>query len=549
MSSSLITRVASRAVTQAADEMDGRVLTRPVLAHTDGLGQVAAVDVEIGDASQVLRNVPLARANRALTYADIGSAVRLRRSGAGQWEVIGFSREFPGTYTRTVVNLIDFSSGPAQDLSRSDRALTYIELSIFGTYGVIPYGAVGGFVGGGVGPGAGGGPVPGGGGNAGGGVDPEDPEEPVDPGTGTGGGQNTGGGGTTIPGSGVDIPEVPVDPDIDPPDPVTPAAYLEPLLWDGAQFLGTRSETFVAANGATGSRHRIWTSPDGNVWTRREGAIDFAPTRMLFNGTRYVALGAIYAATSTNLDNAWSARAQAPLDGVKPFPRFPSSNITFGGGVWTGTQFVVVGTQGYCETSPDGLTWTLRGLDSLTSIMGLNSLAHIGGVYVATVGFHAIYRSTDLETWTQIAYTPVSPNPNGYFRVKALAVDGKFYVVGEKYRPAADAISPNTDDPVLMRSDDAGLTWTTVGYSFTGPTASSNLNLVRFNSLFVARGGNFSAAAATIAGWSIDRSIRSGSVLVAGPTVLVGVDRQGLTGPLRLVRTTDGITWTEASDY
>jgi hypothetical protein len=150
MSLSNVLRVAQKAVTSAANEINGKILTRPQLLVTDGDARVYCVDVDIGltgDAG-TLRNVPLARANRELVYADVGNVARLRRTSSGQWEVVGFSKEGPGTYVRFPVSLTNFTFGPIEDLSVQARPLTYAELATLGGYGVVPYGAVGIFVGG-----------------------------------------------------------------------------------------------------------------------------------------------------------------------------------------------------------------------------------------------------------------------------------------------------------------------------------------------------------------------------------------------------------------
>lgn len=144
-------------------ELDGRVLTRPTLLVTDGISVVYAVDVDIGiiattgyDQAQdlvnanivgsVLHNVPIARGNDALRYADVGAAVRLRRSTSGRYEVVGFSLQMPGTSTRVAVNLDDLTFGQLEDKTVLSRALTLAELSFYGGgFGVIPLGAVGTF--------------------------------------------------------------------------------------------------------------------------------------------------------------------------------------------------------------------------------------------------------------------------------------------------------------------------------------------------------------------------------------------------------------------
>lgn len=141
-------------------ELDGTTLTRPTLLVTDGLNLTYAVDVDVGskkidvntgdEVVAPLRNVPIAAANKDLIYTDVGSAVRLRRSDSGRWEVVGFSKRRVGTYTRVPVNIPELGFGPLpytigniQNIGLVARPLTYDELITYGGYGVVPYGAIG----------------------------------------------------------------------------------------------------------------------------------------------------------------------------------------------------------------------------------------------------------------------------------------------------------------------------------------------------------------------------------------------------------------------
>jgi len=144
---SLLTQVTQAEIRDAADELDGKILTRPALLVTDGSNLIYAVDVDIGQKSP-LKNVPIARGNFDLLYADAGNACRLRRSASGQYEVVGFSKELPGTYIRIPIDLADLTLGPIEDISISARPLTYGELADFGGYGYVPYGVVAIFKGG-----------------------------------------------------------------------------------------------------------------------------------------------------------------------------------------------------------------------------------------------------------------------------------------------------------------------------------------------------------------------------------------------------------------
>lgn len=127
-------------------ELDGETLTRPALLVTDGIGITYACDVRIDDYDEPLRNVPVAANNNALTYAEAGSAVRLRRDATGRWQVVGFSKNKPGTWIQIEVDLDTYAlggDGTAVAVGISAKPFTYGQLATFGIYGEIPYGAIG----------------------------------------------------------------------------------------------------------------------------------------------------------------------------------------------------------------------------------------------------------------------------------------------------------------------------------------------------------------------------------------------------------------------
>lgn len=145
--SELVKRIATVISAKADDEINGKVLTRPALLSTDGNALIYVIDVDIGE-DEMLRSVPVARANRDICYAEVGNPCRLRRTANGQWEVVGFSQEMPGTYTRIAINLTTLSYGPLEDVSLVARPLSYEELVAFGGYGVVAYGTTAIFRGG-----------------------------------------------------------------------------------------------------------------------------------------------------------------------------------------------------------------------------------------------------------------------------------------------------------------------------------------------------------------------------------------------------------------
>lgn len=126
----LLTYLTQAQIQDAATELDGKILTRPALLVTDGTNMVYAVDVDIGLGAP-LKNVPIARGNRDLLYADAGNACRLRRSASGQYEVVGFSKELPGSFTSVCVHVGSGALGPVTDNTISAHVLTLGELADF----------------------------------------------------------------------------------------------------------------------------------------------------------------------------------------------------------------------------------------------------------------------------------------------------------------------------------------------------------------------------------------------------------------------------------
>lgn len=161
---SILTNITQANIKDATKELNGRAVTRPALLVTDGVGLTYAIDVDIGQ-DEILKNVPIARGNKDTFYADVGAAVRLRRTESGGFEVSGFSHELPGTRIRIPVSIPYLPFGDAgtggaymspesivvgdpQDVTLTGRLLTYEELDTYGGYGTVPYGASGIFKGG-----------------------------------------------------------------------------------------------------------------------------------------------------------------------------------------------------------------------------------------------------------------------------------------------------------------------------------------------------------------------------------------------------------------
>lgn len=194
----ILTDLASAAVKDKAWRLFGQTLTRPALLLADGMHTTYACDVNIGPTdptgrihqyyntgeweldlltglpgqppaewqlgdelviNTVLRNVAIARGNADLIYADVGSPVELRRTNDGKWEIIGFSRQMPGTYTVTPVHIprivlgpiqsnlvvptaVIISVGPTADFTLTTHYLTLEELGTLSPtgFGGLPFG-------------------------------------------------------------------------------------------------------------------------------------------------------------------------------------------------------------------------------------------------------------------------------------------------------------------------------------------------------------------------------------------------------------------------
>lgn len=141
---SLFTHVVQAQIDASQTEVNGKVLTRPALLISDGTATSYAVDVDIGQDGRMLSNVPIARANRDLLYAEPGNPVRLRRTENGSFEVVGFSNEMPGRIERFAVDVGSFEFGPVESLTIEAIGIPYGDLAgISGGYGYAAYGSVG----------------------------------------------------------------------------------------------------------------------------------------------------------------------------------------------------------------------------------------------------------------------------------------------------------------------------------------------------------------------------------------------------------------------
>ncbi len=182
-----LTDLASAEVKRHVKKLYGKTLTRFAQVVTDGLNTVWACDVMVtptdptgrinqyinekngkstfltglpgqkpedwqlddslpGHVDTTLRNVPIAKNNKDLIYADVGAPVIVERSDAGSgWQVIGFAQEMPGTHKMYPVDLGEMTIDTVIDLSVTTRLLTLAELGESYPdeypFGSLPFGA------------------------------------------------------------------------------------------------------------------------------------------------------------------------------------------------------------------------------------------------------------------------------------------------------------------------------------------------------------------------------------------------------------------------
>ncbi len=162
---------------------------------------------------------------------------------------------------------------------------------------------------------------------------------------------------------------------------------LSSVAWNGT--------TFVAAG------ERILASPDGKSWA---GVASFSPcafSRVRTSSGLFVAVGSGHGrgCVATSPDGlTWTDRS-ASLDG---------SNIVLTSVVWTGAEFLVVGTENQGRlgvvsrffSSSDGMNWSRR-LGPQEFLLDL-VWTQVGAVAVGGVGAHGIiFTSPDGKDWTE----------------------------------------------------------------------------------------------------------------------------------------------------
>jgi len=222
---------------------------------------------------------------------------------------------------------------------------------------------------------------------------------------------------------------------------------------------------------AVGDGAQIWSAPfsytsAGGVtgWTQQTSPVlGVNLTGIVYDGTRFVALGADGTVLTSSDGTTWTAAtaiagasgmhaiAYGVVNGTGIYVAVGDAGVidyngnAGVGGNWTpassgtaqnlygvaflNSQFVAVGAQGTVVTSPDGITWTVQTSAASATTNALRAVAYGvvngTGTYVAVGDAGTVLSSTDAVTWT--AQSP--PTPQNLNAI-AFGPDAQFVAVG-----------------------------------------------------------------------------------------------------------------------
>lgn len=164
--------------------------------------------------------------------------------------------------------------------------------------------------------------------------------------------------------------------------PPVEAAFMG-LVWTGGQFIATGG-TFNSSTNSWGGV--VYTSPNGETWTRRPVAGSPSFFAIASNGTISITIanGMVY--TSTN-GSTWTKRTLPKPVG--------SSTANVNSIAWHNGQFILTGEKVWVSTN--GINWTLK--SDLDFLIGM-TLRWSGSELIATHAIGLFYTSTDGLNWS-----------------------------------------------------------------------------------------------------------------------------------------------------
>jgi hypothetical protein len=178
------------------------------------------------------------------------------------------------------------------------------------------------------------------------------------------------------------------------------------------------------------------------AWTVTGGSAPLNTTSELFGGAvntagLYVVVGA----------GGFIARSSDGTSWTQSTPAASYAGI-FRAVTWNGTVFVAVGHSAEIQTSADGITWTHR-TPAAAFAGDFNAVSWDGTAFVAVGDGGEIQTSADGTTWTQRVAAP-----GGYDLLGVACSTEAMLAVGH--------VLPATNNPIMRRSLDHGVTWVTL---------------------------------------------------------------------------------------
>ncbi len=168
------------------------------------------------------------------------------------------------------------------------------------------------------------------------------------------------------------------------------------VTWSGTQFV------------AVGEYGTILTSPDGISWTQRDSGIpDSTLYDVSWSGTQFVAVGGEFRFPGNPVYN--NTLILTSLDGITWTKRTSGlSNRTLNGITWSGTQFIAVSgselqpADTIILSSSDGINWTQRTIVAETPYT-LFDIVWTGSQFVVVGSQGMIFTSSDGINWVSMS--------------------------------------------------------------------------------------------------------------------------------------------------
>ena len=322
------------------------------------------------------------------------------------------------------------------------------------------------------------------------------------------------------------------------PDGITWTVQTTPASTSTLNSISTNGTTLVAVGGsAPNALSTVMTSSDGITWTQQlTGIIQGVVYDVVWSGSQFVAVGSGDWTTGQNV--------MTSPDGVSWTKQ--ASGLAYGSilrGVTVDTVsglIIAVGNSGDILTSMDGVTWTNRKND-IAPDTSMGDVIWTGTQYVAVgspnMGGAAatILTSVDGYAWTR----QTSPLTSG--GLKALATNGTLLVAaGSEYNPGlVSAIETSTD----------GVTWTK--QVIADPYAINDVIWSAGHNMFIAVGnsGMISTSPDGVTWTSQTSGIAAESIVgvASDGAMLVAVAPSWTPTGTIIVTSSDGITWSTLS--